>query len=281
MHNCEIYQFDKNLNTKTIDKTTGLNMTICIAIKCHDDNNKDIPVVLFAADTQESSAYTKSSASKLKLILDLNPNPKKRNWEFVVASSGDALVADEAINEISYFLADKISSKDNPSVALMSLRGEIGDIAFKTYDKYKKREADNPEFSLLFGAADKFSTILFVNYDGRNRELERIGFIGSGRVTGGELILSEFLKEDELTECEAACLASLVISTVGHVDMFVGGTPDMYVCRQRQALEFDAKYYSNEILQKSELRWNLLKKLWQKMLEDESFENKLKNLLKE
>ena len=167
-------------------------MTICIAIKCHDDDNKNIPVVLFATDTQESSAYTKSSASKLQLIVDLNSKQKKSSWEFVVASSGDALVADEAIRDISFFLADKITSEDDPSISLMSLRSQIGDIAFRTYDKYKKRGSDNPEFSLLLGAADKFSAILFVNYDGRNRELDRIGSIGSGRVTGGELILSDF-----------------------------------------------------------------------------------------
>jgi len=62
--------------------------------------------------------------------------------------------------------------------------------------------------------------------------------------------------------------------------MFVGGTPDMYVCRQKHALEFDDRYYSKEILQKSELRWKLLKRVWQKMLEDKTFESRLKEILK-
>jgi hypothetical protein len=94
-----------------------------------------------------------------------------------------------------------------------------------------------------------------------------------------ESSLTEFLKKDDLTESEAACLAALVISTVGHVDLFVSGKLDMYICREKQALEYEEAYY-RQMLKQSDLRWKLIKKTWLKMLEDESFDKKLNALLK-
>ncbi len=255
-------------------------MTICLAIECLDDETKKIPIVLIAADTQESSGFTKSSATKLRVIFGPEPKEKgKQTWEFVVASSGDSMIADEAIDEIFYFLGKKTSADDDPSVFLNVYRKELGDIAFTIYDKYNKRGVDDSHFSLLLAAAGEFQLILLVTCEGKTKQLERVGIIGSGKVTGGELLLSEFLKEEEMTECEALCLAALVISTVGHVDMFVSGKPDMYACRAREALEFADKYY-REMLKKSELRWFLIKKVWQKMSEDPNLEKQLKGMMK-
>jgi uncharacterized protein with NAD-binding domain and iron-sulfur cluster len=129
------------------------------------------------------------------------------------------------------------------------------------------------------GSAARFSTILSVTSEGKTRELERVGLIGSGKVTGGDLLLSEFLKNEVLTESEASCLAAFVISIVGHVDMFVSGKPDMFVCMNKKALEYDETYY-REMLRTSESRWTLLKQIWHKMLDDENFEKKLRELIK-
>jgi 20S proteasome alpha/beta subunit len=234
--------------------------------------------VLFAADTQESSGYIKSSTTKLRTIFGKDPK-KGEPWEIMVASSGDAVIVDEAIDDIFYFVSDKIKADEKkPAIALSVLRKKIGDIAYATYKKYKDREVDNPEFELLFGAADEFSTILKVTCEGKNKELDKVGMIGSGRVTGGELLLSEFLKE-EPTEDEAASLAALVISTVGHVDMFVGGEPDFCICRDRAVLKYTKKFHKH-ILEDSESKWTLIKEIWQKMLEDSAFEKKVKRLLK-
>jgi hypothetical protein len=236
-------------------------------------------MVLISADTQESSNYTKSSATKLRRIRGPSPKSNEKTWEVVVASAGDSMVADEAIDEIFYFLGEKMPSEDDPSVGIAVFRKEIGDIAFKTYEKFRSREVEGSEFSLLIAAAGEFPLILLVTCQGKTKELERTGLIGSGKVTGGDLLLSEFLKKDDLKEAEAMCLASLVISTVGHVDMFVSGKPDMFVCCQKEVFEFKDQYY-REMLRKSESSWSLIKKIWLKMSEDEKFEVELKKLLK-
>jgi len=133
----------------------------------------------------------------------------------VAASSGDALVVDEALSTIRSLLYNKIKPDEkNPSFALRSLRSEIGDTAYATYQKYKERGAENPEFQILLGTAAEYSEILHVTYEGKNEMLGRYGILGSGQVTGGELLLTEFLRE-EPTEDQAASLAALVIATVG------------------------------------------------------------------
>jgi hypothetical protein len=212
----------------------------------------------------------------------LIPGKKSRQgekWKMIVASSGDSVVVDEAIHDIELFLGEKIEPQEKtPASALFSMRKEIGDVAYATYKKYKDRSVENPEFELLLGAADKDSTILYITCEGKNQILDKFGIIGSGRVTGGELLLGQFLKED-LTREQAARLATLVISIVGHVDMYVGGEPQIYMCKNRTVWRFEEKSYQG-ILEESESRWALLKKLWVKMQEDETFESKLRDLLK-
>jgi len=249
-------------------------LTICLAIKCE---KKRFPCVLFGADTQESSMLLKSSTTKLRLIEGKEPAQGKK-WVMAVASSGDAAVINEAIDEISYFMYENIGAgEEKPSMALLTNRAQIGDIAYATYKKYKERGIENAEFELLFVAADEFSTILRITCEGKNEVLEKFGIIGSGRITGGELLLREFLKAD-ITQTEAARLAALVISIVGHVDMFVGGEPDMFICRNRKVWVYKEDTY-REILKESESRWALMKNVWMKMEEDDSFEKRLRGLL--
>lgn len=256
----------------------GIHLTICLAIKCKRiGNKKEIPSILFAADTQESSAILKRSATKLRIAPGKEPK-KGKGWKISIASSGDTMVVDEVYNKIQYFLWKKLKPEQkNPSTALMVYREEIADLAYDTHKKYKDRDVENPYFELILGAADEFSTILHITHEGKNQVLDRFGVIGSGRVTGGELLLGEFLKE-EINEDEAAILAALVISTVGHVDMFVGGEPDMCICRERTVWEFTEDAYQ-KLLKNSKDRWDLMKKTWVKMQKDSTLKSKLKNLL--
>jgi len=240
-------------------------------------NKKEIPSVLFAADTQESSSILKSSATKLRVAVG-KKSKKGETWKISIASSGDAMVVDEAYHNIQYFLWDKLKPEEKqPSLQLAVHCEEIANLAYDTYKKYKDRNVENPYFEFMLGAADEFTTILRITYEGKNQLLNKFGIIGSGRVTGGELLIGEFLEED-INEREAASLAALVVSIVGHVDMFVGGEPDMYICRERTVWDFKEDPY-RKILKKSEDRWDLLKKAWVKMQKDSTLEKKLKNLL--
>ncbi|HVP92952.1 MAG TPA: hypothetical protein VMS94_04335 [Acidobacteriota bacterium] len=254
-------------------------MTICLAIKCQQiKKGKKIPCVLFAADTQESSMIIKRSTTKLRLIFGETPK-QGDEWSIMAASSGDAMVVDETLDEIGDFLYDKLKPKEEtPSICLHIFRREIGDIAYKVYKKYKDRDCENPEFELLLGAADQFANILHVTYEGKSQLFEEFGIIGSGRVTGGELLLTEFLKKDMNVD-EAAQLATLVISVVGHVDMFVGGGPDMATCSERRVWNYEEESY-RQILRESKSKWDLMKKSWAKMQMDDSLERKLRKLLK-
>lgn len=254
-------------------------MTICLAIKCTDIvDKKRVPCVFFAADTQESSMLIKRSTTKLLWLFGQEPK-KGETWEMMAGSSGDSMVIDETFRQIRDFLYEKLKPNEEcPSTALELYRQEIGDIAYRTYKKYKDREVESPEFELLLGAADKWSNILHVTCEGKNQLLEKFGIIGSGRVTGGELLLTEFLKQDIRAD-EAAHLAALVISVVGHVDMFVGGEPEMVNCFKRRAWDYKQEEYQR-ILRESKSRWDLMKTFWAKMEKDNTLENKLRKLLK-
>lgn len=129
----------------------------------------------------------------------------------------------------------------------------------------------------MLGTADEFSTILYITSDGKNQILDKFGIVGSGRITGGELLLSEFLREN-INEVEAANLAALIVTTVGRVDLSVGGEPDIRFCRDRMAWVYEEESFKR-ILGTSESRWSLLKKVWWRMQEDKTVESKLKNLV--
>ncbi|TET20337.1 hypothetical protein E3J74_03565 [Candidatus Bathyarchaeota archaeon] len=253
-------------------------MTICVAIKCKALTNKEFkPSLLFASDTQESSMYLKRSVTKIRTIFGGEPKKHKAKCGFVVASAGDALVIDEVLFDIENLLRDKVDPDEDPSVSLVVWRKEIGNLAYASYKKYKERNVSNPTFELLLGGADKFSTILYVSSDGKNRILEKFGMIGSGRITGGELLLNEFLKDD-MIDLEAAHLAALVVTIVGHIDLSVGGEPDIRICFDR-TIWVPKEIAFKEILKASELRWSLLKSVWWKMQEDNTVESKLKKLV--
>lgn len=252
-------------------------MTICIAIKCKKEvEKKELPAVLFASDSQESSSYVKRSVTKLR-IAPSRTTESGKDCSMVIASAGDALVADEAIYQVVSFIYGEMNPETiDPSTFLRIKRGEIGDIIYNVYKKYKDRGSESI-FELLIGAADEFSEIMEVTYEGKTRLLDRFGIIGSGGITGGELLLNEFIS-DEMTVNEAAQLAALVVKTVGHVDIHVGGIPNIYSCSQKTTWEYKKEIFT-EMLSKTESRWSLLREMWFKMQKDGSFEDKLHQLL--
>lgn len=112
--------------------------------------------------------------------------------------------------------------------------------------------------------------------EGKNQVFEQFGIIGTGRVTGGELLLREMLTEDIEVD-EAATLAALIITIVGYVDMYVSGKPDILMCNSRSVFH----YFSGTqklILDKAESRWRIIKKIW-KMQKDAAFTEKLKEFI--
>jgi hypothetical protein len=253
----------------------GIDLTICLVIKC---KQAEAPSLLFASDTQQSSTFLKRSVTKVRTILGKDPQKLKDPWNILVASAGDAMVIDEAFQDIHLFLRKNIDpDTETPSIDLEILRNQIGDLAYATCHKYQERGDTNCSFELLIGAADKFSTILHVNSEGKTQELERFGVIGSGQITGGELLLNEFLRTD-VQQKAAANLAALVVTIVGHVDLSVGGAPDIQICRDRIAWVYKQEAFS-ELLTTSESKWDLIKKLWWKMLEDDTIEDKVKKIL--
>jgi hypothetical protein len=244
-------------------------------------DKKEKEVVLFASDTQESSSYLKRSVTKMRVISGAKPRKYDSRWDIVLAGAGDALVIDEVAEDIEFFLRDEIGpDTENPSVELIARRKEIGDLAYTTFKKYKGRCDEAPHFELLLGAADEFSAILHVTYEGKTQDLKRYGMIGMGRITGGELLMNEFfsLRDGAISQEEAANLAALIVTTVGHVDLSVGGAPDIKLCRNRTSWIYKEQPF-NEILKTCELRWGVMKKVWWRMQESNSFERKLRSML--
>jgi 20S proteasome alpha/beta subunit len=249
-------------------------------MKCKEAEGKK-PSLLFASDTQESSLYLKRSVTKMRLITGKEPKKYKDRWNVIIASAGDALVIDEVVDDIYYFLQKEIEpDEDTPSIELSIRRKEIGDLAYATFKKYKDREAETLNFELLLGTADEFSTILYVTSEGKTQELEKYGIIGSGRITGGELLINELLsgRKEDLSVDEAAGLAALIVTTVGHIDLSVGGAPDIMFCRGRISWSYKEQPF-NEILRSSESKWDLMKKIWWKMEKDSTLERKLQKLV--
>lgn len=257
-------------------------LTICLVIKCKKAvGKKEMPSLLFASDTQESSLYLKRSVTKMRLIKGNKPKKYKDKWVIIIASAGDALVIDEVVDDVQYFLQKEIEPDiDTPSIALSLNRKEIGDLAYATFKKYKDREVEASNFELLLGTADEFSTILYVTNEGKTQELEKYGIIGSGRITGGELLMNELLsgRKEDLSTVEAANLAALIVTTVGHIDLSVGGAPDIKLCRDRISWVYKEQPF-NEILRRSESKWDLMKKTWWEMEEDSTLERKLQKLV--
>jgi len=168
--------------------------------------------------------------------------------------------------------------EEQPSVLLAALRKKIEDIAFNVYQKYRERKVSNPEFTLLLGAADNNSTILYVTCEGKTQILNQFGIIGSGRITGGELLLEEFFQE-KMTRNRAAYLAYQVISRVGHIDLSVGGIPDIQLCQNRLTWVYKKDVFA-KIKSKSDSQWNLMKKVLWKIQNNEELEDKIKELIK-
>lgn len=254
-------------------------MTICIAIKCFEDEDPDKETILFATDTQVSSPFLTTISLKCKPLLGPTPEDEEEDtWVMLFASSGDAFITDEVYEKIQYFLRENLEVHHKPSIGLSVLRSEIGDIAYKIYNKYKERGVSNSEFTLMLGAADDFSCILQVTHEGKTREIEDFGIIGSGQVTGGELLLREFLKE-KCTATQAARLASLIISLVSQTDPFVGGKVDIRFCQDRITWYFPK--VDEQIIDVSEARWQLLKKLWWSFENDSSKFEAVRSLLED
>jgi hypothetical protein len=160
---------------------------------------------------------------------------------------------------------------------LRLLRKDIGDIAYSTYQKYKNRGDKHAVFELLLGAADETSTILQITSEGKQQVLEQFGIIGSGQVTGGELLLTEFVRQD-LNQSEAAALAALIVTRIGNIDMSVGGEPDIKWCRNGRVWHYKEFKFKN-IMEQSKSRWNTLKKIWWKMQEGNNFKERLEKIL--
>jgi hypothetical protein len=217
-------------------------------------------------------------------------NRKSKGWQIAAAFAGDSLVADEALERIHYFLYKKLPpDHKNPAIMLQEYRREIGDIAYDTFKKHSARareiEVNEPDFEIFLGMADEDSTLLHTTCDGKTRFIEDFGVIGSGGESGGELLLREFFLKgkqrgegSDLNEDAAASLAALVITVVGHVDMYVSGEPDMYFCHDRRVEVYPQDKY-RKILEDSESKWSLMRRVWQKMQENNTFENKLKRVL--
>jgi len=255
-------------------------LTICMAIKCKkSDEDIESPVILFASDTQESYGYLKRSVTKMRTIF--GRDPRKRGidkWNILIASAGDSLVIDEVVGDIENLLRNEISSREaKPSLRLRDLRKEIGDLAYCAYEKYRQRNCTSSEFDMLLGAADEKATVLYVNCDGKQQVLEKFAIIGSGQVTGGELLFNEFMKED-MTQEEAANLAALVVTKIGNVDQFVSGEPDIQWCRNRRVWHYQEMKFM-KIMQESERRWNIIKKAWSRMQEDDTIRKKIERAM--
>lgn len=101
-------------------------MTICLAIRCKNSLKAKKKCILFAADTQESSGLLKGSATKLRIIEEKTPKSGDP-WRIAIASAGDAMVVDEVLAEMRFFLREKMKPQEKPSLFLQALRSEISD----------------------------------------------------------------------------------------------------------------------------------------------------------
>jgi hypothetical protein len=256
-------------------------MTICLALKCKKTKLKaENPVLLFASDTQQSSQYLKRPVTKMRVIFG-KPTKNKTPWNILIASAGDAMVADEAVDDIGTLLQNTIKG-DEPELAfrLGLMRREIGDRAYATFEKHRSRVLKGdmlPYFTLLLGASDENSTILYVTCEGKQKILDQSGMIGTGRVTGGELLLREFIR-DNMDQKEAAALAALIVMSVGNVDIHVGGGPEIKWCRNRRVWHY-AEFKFDEIIAESQSKWHIIKNAWWKMQEDSNMRRKLATAL--
>ena len=255
-------------------------MTLVIGIKCTTvEGDKIIPTVLFASDTQASTSFIKRSATKLQFCIGRSSEKEdseqkdEKNWKMVVASSGDAFVASEAIRAIQQLLFSKIpADTECPSIAIYVQLNAIGNAAYDVYKKYKDRGED-PQFEILLGAADTYSALYQITCFGKTYEVEDYAIIGSGAITGGELLVKELLDKNPSEE-DAAALAALLVSEVSLVDMYVGGEPKILVAGKRSVWEYKETVYK-EICEKSRTKWNLLKEAWRKMQQNDRLQEKI------
>jgi len=231
------------------------------------------------ARAQVSSSYITGSTTKCKQIFSKQPKDDSEPWSVLFAASGDAYLIDEVFEQFRFYLRQNIEPvTENPSLSFMVHRHKLGDIAYNTYKKYKDRDVSDPRFTILLGAADKFTGILEITYEGKHREITDFCIIGSGQVTGGELLLRELYRE-KVNVTETARLTSIIIRLVGKTDPYVGGNIDLKFCRDRTSWIFTKP--DEKILDISEKRWEILKSIWWKMQEDSAISDKLIKLLSE
>jgi hypothetical protein len=189
------------------------NLTICIAIQCKRGSK---PAILFASDTQETYAYLKRPTAKLRRIIGRRPEEQKdaETWGIAVATAGDSYLIDEVVQDLTFYLWDRIEWNDeNPSTTLMLSRKEIGDVAYKVFKRHNDRSEEKPVFELLLGVCDKWSTILYVTCEGKTKELKDYGIIGIGLITGGDLLLTQNPKPNlcfYACSCLLLCLRSFM-----------------------------------------------------------------------
>lgn len=251
-------------------------MTLCIALKCYDNNNE--PSILFAADTQIGNGDIKTNATKLRAYLGPGEPFEKNQEEYgvVVAISGDAFMADEVFFELMGLFHDKIPlNSESVAIDLLNLRTEIGDITYDVYRKYEERGVDN-SIRLLVGASDIKQTILEVDQSGRTYFLDNFGIIGHGMYTGGLLLLNELFKDD-LSIWSAAHLASFIIKIVNKVDTTVGDEVQFKICRNGKQDNWIPE--AHELLQlEPEEDWDILRNLYWRMRFNPDIRNKLKKI---
>lgn len=176
-------------------------MTVIIALKCIDETNPNEKALIFAADRQKSSTYLKTPATKIRFIF--NPDKDSSNlWGLLFAGSGDLLILDEVWYKIDkYFNENSEMLEKDPTDILRKHRETIGKISYDTYKEYILRyktinEINDCDFDFMIGANNSITpTILYVNCMGNTQIEDEFKIIGSGVVTGGELLLNELYKK--------------------------------------------------------------------------------------
>lgn len=229
-----------------------------------------VPAILFAADTQETSAGQKRLVNKITRITPKGLPP------IYLAGSGDGFLIDEFgydfTDQIEQLVASVGKSKNKverklpqaTSVLLWTSRKEIGDLAFAVLDKYAQRTGNKADhyFEVLIGTSDDITgntELLFVDALGHFRRVNNFEALGSGATSGGLLLLQQ-LYSPQMNTYQAARLAAFVIQQVGSVDAYVSGLQKMKVTYRGIADDFDEKM--DKIVAEGKNRFQAFKQSW-------------------
>jgi len=259
-------------------------MTLIIALNCRDAKEPGKRSLLFAADKQSSTPFIKMEANKIRRIYNIRSGPDMF-WGLLFAGSGDSLILDEMWYKIDKYVHENEELQEiEPINILRNHREAFGELAYDTYNKYFARcettsEQRNIKFDFLLGANDgNTPTILYVNYRGNTRIEDNFKIIGQGLITGGELLLNELYKKD-LNFREAAILATFVINRVSNIDVSVGGGIDWYLIRENVP-QAPTEEFFNLTSKKAEDNWEIIKRIFWKISDDDDFRIKINDILK-